>query len=69
MTTASNQSPPQPASPPGDGPLTWMFLLNGTRTSGGNGPGPVQVRPDEAAWLIRQRLALAGQAPPQNWSG
>ena len=53
MSAASNQSAGQPATAAaGDGPLTWVFLLNGTATSGGNGPGPVQLPADEMA-LIR----------------
>jgi hypothetical protein len=48
-----------------DGPgLAWVYLGNGTATSGGNGPGAVQVPPGEADWLIHEGLAIAGQLPP-----
>jgi hypothetical protein len=47
--------------PPG---LTPVYLSNGTRTSGGTGPGVVHVPPDEAAWLVAQKLAIHGQQPP-----
>jgi hypothetical protein len=47
-----------------DQQLAWVYLTNGTATSGGSGPGPVQVPPDEAAWLIGESLSIAGQHPP-----
>jgi hypothetical protein len=52
-----------------DEQLTWVYCTNGTATSGGNGPGPVQVPPDEAAWLIHEGLAVAGQLPPMGYLG
>ncbi len=42
----------------GDTPLVNVMLGNGTQTSGGNGPGPVSVPEDEAAYLIRSGLAV-----------
>jgi hypothetical protein len=52
-----------------DQQLAWVYLANGTSTSGGNGPGPVQVPPAEAAWLIGECLAVAGQLPPAGYLG
>lgn len=52
-----------------DQQLTWVYCTNGTTTSGGNGPGPVQVPPGEAAWLIGECLAVAGQHPPMGYLG
>jgi hypothetical protein len=43
--------------------LVTVTLLNGTRTSGGSGPGPVQVPPAEAAWLTGSKLAVYGTGP------
>ena len=54
---------------PGEPETTWIYLTNGTGTSGGSGPGPVQVPPDEAAWLIGEGLAVAGQVPPAGLHG
>jgi hypothetical protein len=55
-----------PDSPP---PLVWVYLSNGTGTSGGNGPGPVQVPPDEAAFFVGERLAVYGSIPPTGYAG
>jgi hypothetical protein len=55
MTDQQDQGQPE---------LVWVFLSNGTGTSGGNGPGPVQVPPDEAAWLTGQRLGVYGTEAP-----
>lgn len=44
--------------------LVPVYLANGTRTSGGTGPGVVQVPPGEAAALVRDRLAVYGGQPP-----
>jgi hypothetical protein len=58
-------TPDAPAAPD----LVWVYCTNGTATSGGNGPGPVQVPPDEAAWLIGECLAVAGQLAPMGYLG
>jgi hypothetical protein len=49
--------------------LVQVFLLNGTGTSGGNGPGVVSVPPDEAAALVRERIAVYGSTPPSGYLG
>jgi hypothetical protein len=49
--------------------LVTVYCTNGTGTSGGNGPGPVQVPPGEAAWLVSQRLAVYGDQPPAGFNG
>jgi hypothetical protein len=68
--TATNETPPQPPEPPAEGDdLVPVFLLNATRTSGGNGPGPVMVPRGEAGALTAARIAVAGDQPPQGWSG
>jgi hypothetical protein len=46
-----------------------IFLLNGTGTSGGNGPGVVQVPPDEAARLAHEGLAVYGSIAPSGYLG
>jgi hypothetical protein len=48
--------------------LTEIYLANGTVTSGGTGPGTVRVPPAEAAALVRDRLAICGERPPQDWA-
>jgi hypothetical protein len=52
-----------------DPPLVWIYLSNGTATSGGSGPGPVQVPPGEAAFFVRERLAVHGTVPPTGLLG
>jgi hypothetical protein len=52
-----------------EAPLVQIYLLNGTGTSGGNGPGVVQVPEDEAASLIRECLAVRGSTPPSGYNG
>jgi hypothetical protein len=49
--------------------LTPVHQSNGTATSGGTGPGVVYVPPDEAAWLVSQRLAVHGEKPPRGLYG
>jgi hypothetical protein len=51
-----------------DAPVT-IFLLNGTSTSGGNGPGPVSVPPEEAARLLNESLAVRGDVAPRGYLG
>jgi hypothetical protein len=70
-TAVSNGSPPPAAPEPAgqDATLVPVYLTTGVRTSGGNGPGEVQVPPDEGAWLIGEGLAIAGQHPPTGYLG
>lgn len=49
--------------------LVGIYLVNATRCSAGNGPGPVQVHPDEAARLVAGKLAVYGSGPPQHRGG
>jgi hypothetical protein len=44
--------------------LVEVFVVNGTRTSAGPGPGPLKLPPLEAGALVRQRLAVYGSRPP-----
>src|SRR6266568_7479523 len=53
---------PQQA-PPGE-QLVQVCVLNGTRTSAGPGPGPMELPALEAAALVRQRFAVYGSKPP-----
>ena len=49
---------PQQAEP---GPqLVTVYVVNGTRTSAGPGPGALELPPLEAAALVRQRFAVPG---------
>jgi hypothetical protein len=51
-------------STPDQGTIT-CYVLNGTSTSAGNGPGVAAGLPaDEALWLISQGLAVRGDQPP-----
>jgi hypothetical protein len=45
-------------------PLVAVYVVNGTRTSAGPGPGPLKLPPAEAAALVRQRFAVYGSKPP-----
>jgi hypothetical protein len=45
-----------------------VYLGNGTRTSGGTGPGVVRVPRDEAARLVRDKWAIPGDRAPQSWA-
>ena len=67
--TASNQSLPQPPAAPDPGELVPVFLTVAVRTSGGNGPGAVQVPPAEAGALVRAKYAVGGDQPPRGWPG
>jgi hypothetical protein len=49
--------------------MTKIFLPNGTGTSGGNGPGVVDVPEDEAARLVHEGLAVRGSTPPSGYNG
>jgi hypothetical protein len=42
-----------------------VYLVNATRTSAGPGPGPKSLPAGEAAWLVRQKLAIFGTAAPR----
>lgn len=44
--------------------LVAVYVLNGTRTSAGPGPGPLSLPPAEAAALVRQRFAVYGDRAP-----
>jgi hypothetical protein len=66
--TVTNQSPP-PEPPPATGKPVPVFLLNGTRTSAGPGPGVKHLPPAEAGALVTARLAVPGEQPPPGWSG
>jgi hypothetical protein len=53
---------PQQAQP---GPqLVQVYVVNGTRTSRGPGPGPMELPPEEANALIGKRFAVPGSKPP-----
>ena len=47
--------------------LVPVFVTTGIRTSGGNGPGVVQVPPAEAAALVADRRAIHGTTPPRGY--
>jgi hypothetical protein len=49
--------------------LVTVYCTNGTGTSSGNGPGPVQVPPDEADWLVSESLAVYGPYAPAGFLG
>lgn len=43
-----------------------VYVLNGTSTSAGNGPGHADLPDEEALWLLGQSLAIRGSLPPPN---
>jgi hypothetical protein len=53
----------QPQAQPGPAAVT-VYVVNGTRTSAGPGPGAMELPPAEAAALVRQRFAVYGSRPP-----
>jgi hypothetical protein len=69
----TSNMPDPPAVPPdpvaGEGEPVPVFLTNATRTSSGPGPGVRFVPPEEAAWLVRMKYAVAGESPPRGWPG
>jgi hypothetical protein len=70
--TATNASPPayQPEPPAGsDGDRVPVFVINGTRTSAGPGPGVKRLPRAEAGALVTARMAVPGEQPPHGWSG
>ncbi len=54
----------EPQQPPAGPQLVTVYVVNGTRTSAGPGPGPMELPPAEAGALYRQRLAVYGDRPP-----
>jgi hypothetical protein len=46
--------------------LVPVHLANATRTSGGTGPGVVEVPRDEAGRLVADRLAIYGERAPRS---
>jgi hypothetical protein len=68
--TATNATPPPDGTPePGPGKPVPVFVLNGTRTSDGPGPGLKHLPLAEAGALVAARLAVHGGQPPQGWPG
>ena len=58
--------PPDPVA--GEDDKVACFVLNGTRTSDGPGPGVKRLDPAEAARLIAMKMAVAGDQPPRGWN-
>jgi hypothetical protein len=69
VMTAPNESPPQPSPAAGDGPKTWVYLTNATRTSADAGPGSRELPAAEASALVAVKLAVPGDQPPRGWPG
>jgi hypothetical protein len=46
-----------------------VFVLNGTRTRDGPGPGLKHLPPEEAGALVAARVAVHGDKPPPGWAG
>jgi hypothetical protein len=51
-------SQPQPE------PLRQVYVLNGTRTSAGPGPGPMELPASECSALISMKMAVPGTRAP-----
>jgi hypothetical protein len=68
--TSNMPDPPQvpPDIPAGEGDKVACFVLNGTRTSDGSGPGVKRLDPAEAGRLIAMKMAVAGDRPPRGWT-
>jgi hypothetical protein len=65
-TKADPQEPGGPdTSQPEAEPLVMVYLVNGTRTSRGPGPGPLELPAAEASRLIAARFAVGGSQPPR----
>jgi hypothetical protein len=62
-----SQTEPEP--PVIQSPLQAVFVVNGTMTSAGPGPGVRYLLPAEASALIQARLAVAGDKPPRGQHG
>lgn len=45
-------------------PLVTVYVVNGTRTSAGPGPGALTLPASEAGALVRQRFAVYGDRAP-----
>jgi hypothetical protein len=41
-----------------------VYVVNGTSTSAGNGPGVADMPSGEALWLLGEGLAVRGDLPP-----
>jgi hypothetical protein len=46
-----------------------VYVVNGTRTSQGPGPGPKELPASEANRLIYAKLAVYGDQPPDGMGG
>lgn len=46
-------------------PLMQIFVLNGTRTSAGPGPGPMQLPASECSRLLSMKMAVPGSRAPE----
>ena len=46
-----------------------VYVINGTSTSQGNGPGAKDLPADEALWLLHESLAVRGSSPPMGLYG
>ncbi len=57
-------------STPQDPPETiTVYVINGTSTSQGNGPGAKDLPADEALRLMHESLAVRGTRPPMGMYG
>jgi hypothetical protein len=45
----------------------WVFVMNGTMTSAGSGPGARELPPGEAGAPVGAKLAIYGDQPPRGW--
>ena len=45
-----------------------VYVLNGTGTSAGNGPGHADLPDDEALWLLGQSLAIRAACRRRTWA-
>ncbi len=52
------------SAPPAE-PLVTVYLVNGTRTSAGPGPGALRLPATEAGRLISAKLAVYGDRAPE----
>ena len=46
-----------------------VYVVNGTSTSQGSGPGYATLPEAEALWLLGEGLAIRGTLPPPNAEG
>lgn len=68
-TLADMQPQAQPQPVPPDVQMVTVFLVNGTRTSQGPGPGVKTLPSPEANALISAKLAIYGSEPPAGMGG